>query len=120
MLKWSGNKTQYVDVYNKSLKTENEKKILGAGYFVDPSINDLVYTVRAYKNTNDKESFSNYSKDGVFNICAPSIVNVENTKDNSTKVEWGTVKNANQYYVYSGYDDAQGERHWEKLKNCRC
>lgn len=114
--KVSGNKTQYVDVYNKSLKTENEKKILGAGYFVDPSINDLVYTVRAYKNTNDKENFSNYSKDGVFNICAPSIVNVENTKDNSTKVEWGTVKNANQYYVYSGYDDAQGERHWEKLK----
>lgn len=105
----------YKDIYQKSFTDEEEKKLLCAGYFVDASTNSLVYTVRGYKNENGKESFGNYLQDGDFHLEAPSIVSVTKNDSATATIEWCTVQNAKEYYLYSGYNDESGNRHWKKV-----
>ena len=66
--------------------------------FIDPSYNNLFYTVRAsnIKNVNGvtKTSYGLYYNDGDFHLEAPSIVSL-----NSTIIKWGKVPNADGYIV---------------------
>ena len=105
----------YTDVYVKTAKTDAEKSYLCAGYFVDPSINPYVYTVRACYKDGSKEILSGYSTDGTFHIETPSIVSVNKSSATKATIEWSTLKNAKSYLLYSGYMDSSG-RHWTKLK----
>ena len=105
----------YKDIYHDSFKTSKEKSLLCANYFVDASTSDLVYTVRGYTKVDGKESFGNYYRDGDFHLEAPSIVSVNKTDSTNVTIEWSTVKNANKYYLYSGYNDNSGSRHWQKI-----
>lgn len=106
----------YKDVYEKSLQTESEKKLLIATNFVDPSTNSLVYAVRAYSdNGKGKRSYSNYDKDGEFELAVPAIVSVTKSTPQEAVIEWSTVKNAKNYYLYTGYNDSNGNRHWTRV-----
>lgn len=107
--------TSYTDVYKKSLVSDSEKKYLCANTFVDPSINPFVYTVRAVKKSNGEESYSDYFRDGDFHIETPTIISVATDKNNNATYEWATLKNAKEYYLYTGYYDSQGSFHWNRV-----
>lgn len=98
---------EYTDVYYNSIYNGNasqKKNIrLVDGNFVDLSVNNLVYTVRAVNNKNSKYSYGLYSKEGDFHLEAPTIVNVKESGSTAT-VTLGTVPNADGYYVYSTDD----------------
>lgn len=106
----------YIDVYHDSFKEKAEKKRLIGKYFMDPSDNDIVYTVRAYNRQGSfKEYYGNYNQDGDFNTCAPAIVDVNRISETKVQIRWCKVENAQKYFVYSGYDDTDGNVKWEWL-----
>ena len=107
--------TSYTDIYKQSVVSNAEKKYLCANAFVDPSINPFVYTVKAVKISNGKESYSDYFSDGDFHIETPTIVSVVIDKNNNATYEWATLKNAKAYYLYAGYYDSQGDFHWNRV-----
>ena len=86
----------YTDFYYNSVK--ELKSIISGDTFIDPSYNNLFYTVRAsnIKKVNGvtKTSYGLYYKDGDFHLEAPSIVSL-----NSTIIKWGKVPNADGYIV---------------------
>lgn len=100
--------TSYTDIYKKSLLTNDEKLYLCATAFVDPSINPFVYTVRAVYTKNGKESYSDYNIGGVFHIETPSIVSVTKEDETHATIEWGILKNAEEYSVFAGCYDEDG------------
>lgn len=108
--------TFYKDIYKESIETEDEKAYLCAGAFVDPSINPFVYTVRACYNINGKEYDSDYLKDGDFHLETPSIVSVDKVSNTKVSIEWSVLKNAKEYYLYTGYYDKYGDFHWTRVK----
>lgn len=111
--------TTYVDVYKQSAVKDAERKYLCAETFVDPSINPFVYTVRAVNVSNNKESYSDYLRDGDFHIETPSIVSIVKNNDRSVTYEWATLSNAKGYYLYTGYYDAQGSFHWKRVADVK-
>ena len=86
----------YTDFYYNSVK--ELKSIISGDTFIDPSYNNLFYTVRAsnIKKVNGvtKTSYGLYYKDGDFHLEAPSIVSLK-----STIIKWGKVPNADGYIV---------------------
>lgn len=105
----------YRDVYEESLTSDADKKLICAESFVDPSINSLVYTVRAVKKTNDTEIYSDYYKDGVFHMETPTIVDVKINNKKKAEFEWATLKNAESYILYSGRRDTETDKiKWHK------
>lgn len=86
----------YVDYYYKSKEVLSKMMIGNA--LIDPSVNELFYTVRActFKNVGgtDKKSYGLYLQDGDFHLEAPDIVSLQ---DNVLK--WGGVPNAQGYLV---------------------
>lgn len=111
--------TSYTDIYKLSAVKADEKKWLCANTFVDPSINPFVYTVRAVNVSSGEESYSDYLKDGDFHIETPSIVSVKIDSGNKATYEWSTLKNAKEYYLYTGDYDAQGVFHWNRVAEVR-
>lgn len=103
-----GKQTSYTDWYYKSY--DELSKIIINGKFVDPSSNNLFYTVRAC-NINDvgdvqKVSYGLYLKDGDFNLEAPTIIYL---RDN--KITWSNVPNAEGYIILKRvHDDV-----WEEI-----
>ena len=96
----SGNRTSYTDVYRSSYKQKKMKKILTSDYFVDPSNNPLIYTVRPYyaRRTGAgtyKESYGMYLRDGFCHLEPPTITTLSSSGD----LTWGTVPNADGYVV---------------------
>lgn len=91
-----GKQTSYVDWYYKSY--DELKDILRSEKFVDPSYNNLFYTVRACNiqevDEFQKVSYGLYLKDGDFNLESPSIISL---KDN--EITWSTVTNAEGYLI---------------------
>lgn len=104
----------FVDVYHETRDQEFKDKYTIEGYFIDPSINGEVYTVRAYKVVDGKKIYSNYHRDGDLYLETPTIVSVKKTSDTTAQMEWSTIKNAQKYYLYSGYVDSTG-KHWQKV-----
>lgn len=104
----------YTDVYKESFQSDYDKSHLTADYFIDASHNSLVYTVRGYKNVGGKKVYSSYYVDGDFSLTTPSIVSVTGNSSQVT-VKWSAIKNAQKYYVYTGYNDASGARHWNRV-----
>ncbi|MBQ0078455.1 MAG: hypothetical protein KBS66_01005 [Eubacterium sp.] len=93
----------YYKTVNKS-KSADKSILFDANTFIDPSSNNLVYTVRAQKKTTYKKkakySLGLYQKEGDWQIEAPSIVSVDEN-GSEAKVTWGTVPNVDGYYVYT-------------------
>ena len=91
-----GKQTSYTDWYYKS--HDELSKIITSDKFIDPSCNNLFYTVRAcnIKDVGDvqKVSYGLYLEDGDFNLESPSIIYL---KDN--KITWGKVPNAEGYII---------------------
>lgn len=110
-----GSKCEYKDVYFDSFTTNEEKKLLAAKNFLDPSTNGVIYTVRGYKFVDNKKIYSDYYFGGDFHLETPSIISVEKNKSNQIIIEWGTVKNAQKYYLYSGYKDNDNKMHWKRI-----
>lgn len=109
----------YEDVYHDSFKTDKEKSILAAQYFMDASVNGLVYTVRGYSEKDNQKIYSSYLIDGDFHLEAPAIVKFEKMNDSKGVIEWSTIKNAHKYYIYGGNYDEQGKFHWENCQKSR-
>ena len=107
---------EYIDVYHNSFTSPQEIKMVDAqDTYLDPSNNSIVYTVRGYKINNHQITYGNYDYDGDFHLEPPSIISVKKKSSTQAIIEWGTVKNAKQYVLYSGYNDNQGQRHWQKI-----
>lgn len=109
-----GSKTSYKDTYRFGMSAEDKEKLLLNSVFADPTANGFVYTVRAYKKANGGYSYSDYYADGDFHMDPPSIVSVSKQSDTEAEIEWGTIPNAQQYSIYSGYADAAGNKSWTK------
>lgn len=91
-----GKHTSYTDwYYNSADELSNH---ISSKKFIDPSINNLFYTVRAcnIKEVEDvtKGSYGLYLKDGDFHLEAPSIISLKNNT-----ITWGNVPNAEGYIV---------------------
>lgn len=104
----------FTDVYDESVTSNERSKYMCATSFIDPSVNMAIYTVRAVSKTDGKYSYSDYNVGGVFHIETPSIVSVTKTSATKATIDWGTVKHADAYYIYSGYRDDSGI-HWTKV-----
>lgn len=117
-VKADGKNCQYKDVYHDSFPAKDQD-ILAAKYFMDASVNGLVYTVRGHQTIGNKNIYSSYYLDGDFHLEAPSIVDVKKINDKKATIEWSTIKNAQKYYIYSGYNDIQGKRHWDRVEEVK-
>lgn len=112
----------YVDTYAKSLNPKEYKEDKGIVFiedtYLDPSYNTLAYTVRAVKEkgnfANKKMEYGRYLKDGEFHLESPSVVDVTE-KDGNATVTWGTVPNADGYYIYT--KKAGGK--WNRVKDVK-
>lgn len=107
-------KNYFDDIYSKTIKTKDEKKLLKDDCFVDPVSNSFIYTVKAYSNISGQYKYGPYLKEGTIHMEKPIIISVD-----SGNITWGTVKNAVEYYIYSGYRDKNGKTHWKKLKTVK-
>lgn len=110
--------TSYKDVYYDSMTADERATYLTAGYFEDPSINSLVYTIRAYRIDDDKISYGNYDYQGVMHTEAPTLTGVKVYKKGKSyyaDVSFSLLKNATVYKVYGGYVDSSGSKHWKHL-----
>ena len=108
--------TSFEDFYKKTSRTDDEKAYLAAYYFVDPSVNPFVYTVRAIKNNNGKLSYSDLENNGDFHREPVSIISVDKPSETQVKIEWGTVMNAESYLIYAGNKLENGNIQWRKVK----
>lgn len=106
---------EYKDVYYDSFQTDKEKKVLAAKYFLDPSVNGVIYSVKPYKLDKGEKIYSTYPSEEQFHLETPAIVSATKETLDEYTIEWGTVKNANKYYIYSGYKDEKNKLHWHKL-----
>lgn len=112
----------YVDVYAKSLQPTKYKADKGSvfieGTYLDPSYNTLAYTVRAVTKKGDfngeKTEYGRYLRDGDFHLEAPTIVDVTE-KDGKATVTWGTVPNADGYYIYTRKEGSA----WSRVKEVK-
>lgn len=112
----------YVDTYAKSLEPKKYKEDKGIVFiektYLDPSYNALAYTVRAVKGKGHfgsrKTEYGRYLKDGDFHLESPSIVDVTE-KNGKATVTWGTVPNADGYYIYT---KKAGGR-WNRVKEVK-
>ena len=111
--------TNFIDVYKNTSKTNSEASLLLRNHFLDPTYNPYVYTVRAYKEVGDAVSYGPYYGNGYFYKSQPHMVKVTKKDSKNMIVKWGTVRNANSYYIYSGYKDKSGRLHWKKLKSVK-
>lgn len=95
----SSTSTTYKDTYENS-SDEKMKALFTSSIFIDPSDNNLVYTVRPYGSKKlsgvTKENYGLFLRDGVSHLEEPSIIGL----DPSTGIiKWGTVPNADGYIV---------------------
>ena len=90
---------RYIDEYRKSASTEDDKKLLKIGMFVDPSENPYVYKVKAVSGKGIFKKMSEGTED--FHIEAPSIVSVKE-KGKTAEICWSLLPNAEEYIVYIG------------------
>lgn len=107
--------TNFEDIYHDTFKGK-DKKSLAAKYFLDPSVNGVSYTVRGFKQDGEKKIYTNYCEKGDFYLETPAIVSVDIVEDSVVKMEWSTVKNAEMYYLYSGYMDENNNLHWRLIE----
>ena len=99
---------KYVDWYYKATKLG---KLLRKNVFLDPTTNDLFYTVRAcgVKDVRGVEKTSNglALDDGDFNLEAPVIISLK-----KNKITWGKVVNAKGYQVFK---KSKSSSSWKKI-----
>ena len=102
----------YTDFYYKSADKFGTE-LINSKTFIDPSFNNLFYTVRAaaVKTVYDvtKTSYGLYPIDGDFHLEAPSIVSLNAT---TKKITWGKVPNADGYLILKR-NSTEGE--WEVI-----
>lgn len=95
----SADRTSYKDIYYKSAKNKDMAKLLTSDYLVDPSDNNISYTVRPYYSKKaagtTKESYGLYLRDGEFHLEPPTLVSMTP----KGAVKWGTVPNADGYLI---------------------
>lgn len=103
------NKLKYTDWYYKS--PDKLSQLLNRKTYIDPSINNLFYTVRACNIQKikgvQKSSMGLYLKDGDFHLESPAIAYLK-----QNKIAWGQVVNAKGYYVLKKNND---NGIWEKI-----
>lgn len=88
----NSDKLTYSDTYSKSA-TQLSSMFLKNKY-IDPSFNNLIYTVRACANGGSKVSYGLYDYDGVFHLEPPTIVSLKNNQ-----ITWANVVNAEGYMI---------------------
>lgn len=88
----NGNKLTYSDTYSKS--ATQLSSIFIKNKYLDPSFNNLIYTVRACANEGSKVSYGLYDSDGVFHLEPTTIVSLK-----SNQITWANVANAEGYLI---------------------
>lgn len=118
---WGEGENSYVDVFHNSIRKEIREKYMIAGYFIDPSTQGYVYTVRAYKVEGGKKSYSDYYRDGDFYMDTPTVVDASRDTKNKEKVmiEWSTIRNAKEYYIYGGRVGEDEKVQWENIASVK-
>lgn len=112
----------YKDVYYDSMNAEERASNLTASNFEDPSMNSLVYTVRAYSIKHGKVSYGNYNTQGIMHTEPPTITGLTFHKKGKTiyaDLSFSLLKNAELYKIYGGYVDSNQEKKWELLGTCK-
>lgn len=112
----------YKDVYYDSMNAEERASNLTASNFEDPSMNSLVYTVRAYSIKNGKISYGNYNTQGIMHVEPPTITGLEFHSKEKTlyaDLSFSLLKNAEIYKIYGGYVDSNQKKKWELLGTCK-
>ena len=111
----SNKKTEYDDVYYDSMLNKAEIDLLTATNFIDPSVNKLVYAVRAYKTSKSKKLYSDYME--YFTLAEPAIASVE-TGTQTALIQWATVPLADGYQIYVGAEAPDGTLRWKRVGCC--
>ncbi len=105
------NVLSYTDVYHKTQEAFVGR--MNANTFIDPSYNDIFYTVRActvnHVNGITKKSYGLYLEDGDFHLESPSIVSL-----NDKCITWGRVPNAEGYLILKRGNESD---EWETIGN---
>ncbi len=113
----------YKDVYYDSRGNKSINNLLIATYFIDPTVNSIIYSVRPYyeKSTSAaktgktnktgkakktkksvKKSYGACMRDGVMHLEAPTIESLSY----SGTLKWGTVPNADGYIIITHSEDS--------------
>ena len=110
--KVSASVRSYKDVFFNTVKSVDKKYINSKSnantantvifrnlFFVDPSYQPFIYTVRAYRTVKGKKVYSSYYKTGATKLTTATITKVTKTS-NKAKISWGRVSGADAYYIY--------------------
>ena len=101
--------TTYTDWYYNS--ADELAEIMNSKTFIDPSFNNLFYTVRACNikevDNIEKVIYGLYLEDGDFNLESPSIVYLKNNT-----ITWGRVPNAEGYLIL---EKSEGNDTWQQI-----
>lgn len=108
------NKISYEDIYYCSLSSSHRESLLLGNAYADPTTNGFIYAVKAYRKMKYGTSYSECLRDGDFHMDPPAVVSVIKQSDTNAVIEWGTIKNAQRYSIFSGYIDARGNKVWKK------
>ena len=91
--------------YNTTTKTvspslKSKPSYLKYTYFLDPTVNPLVYSVRAFKTVSGKRKYSAYTED--FHLETPTIASASSPSGGKVTLTFGKSTMADGYYIYNG------------------
>ena len=113
LAKLSANQTEYTDVYYKTMTRDKERSLLTATNFIDPSLNCLIYSVRAIATKKDGvKVYSDYME--YFTLPEPAVVSVDLGQEKAL-IQWARVPLAEGYTIYEGYQSEDGAFHWKRV-----
>lgn len=108
-------KCSYRDVY-KDLSGKLQRRLIVKYLYIDPSINDIRYSVAAYVKDKDGDRLLETSDYGCCDIVRPVVIGAER-KDRNVSVTWGCVQNAVRYNIYGAVKNEKGRRVWKILQS---
>ena len=104
------NRLEYSDYYYKYPSTFSS--MIKEKYYIDPTINTIIYNVHAikytYDNDNKKISYGMMTDDGEFNLVAPTVLSLKNNV-----ITWATVPNAKSYLILE-----KNSTNWRIIGQC--
>jgi len=92
--------------YSPSFSDAAAKKYLKYTYYLDPAVNPLVYTVKAFKKVKGVTVYSRGGED--FHLETPAIIAATDPSGGKVTLTWGKSMMADGYYIYRG-DDSDGD-----------
>jgi lysophospholipase L1-like esterase len=103
----------YTDTYyNGGLSTSfnGVGSYLKYTYYLDPTVNPLIYSVRAFKKVGKATKYSASRED--FHLEAPTLARAEKLSGGKVELTWGKSPLATGYIIYKGNGEAGG---WERI-----